>query len=104
MKGAMGVIERSILDKPELKPGQGVSQAHLNYMQMCDSVYDNMYNDEEDQLLTPVLMLDHHIIKKNNGICVPLAKVNWLCKDMPTWIHLDALHLQAPFLVIEYAS
>ena len=104
MKGATGVIERSILDEPELKPGQGISQAHLDYMQMCDSVYDNMYDDEEDQLSTPVLMLDHRIVKKSNGICVPLAKVNWLCEDMPTWICLDALHLQAPFLVIEYAS
>ena len=104
MKGATGVIERSILDEPELKPGQGVSQAHLNYIQMCDSVYDNMYDDEEDQLSTPVLMLDHRIVKKSNGIRVPLAKVNWLCEDMPTWIRLDALRLQAPFLVIEYAS
>ena len=104
MKGATGVIEHSILDEPELKPGQGVSQAHLDYMQMCDSIYDNMHDDEEDQLSTPVLMLDHCIVKKNNGIRVPLAKVNWLCEEMPTWIRLDALHLQAPFLVIEYVS
>ena len=86
MRGATGVIECSILDEPELKPGQGVSQAHLDYLQMCDSIYDNMHDDEEDQLSTLVLMLDHHIVKKNNGMHVPLAKVNWLCEDMPTWI------------------
>ena len=86
MKGTTGVIECSILDEPELKPGQGMSQAHLDYIQMCNSIYDGVNNDDSDQLSTPVLLLDHCIVKKANGVCVPLAKVNWLCKDTPTWI------------------
>ena len=32
MRGTTGVIKCSILDEPEIKPGQGVSQAHLNYL------------------------------------------------------------------------
>ena len=64
----------------------GIMWAYLNYLQMCNSIYNNMHDDEEDQLLTPVLMLDHCIVKKNNGMHAPLAKVNWLCEDTPTWI------------------
>jgi hypothetical protein len=102
MQGTTGVIEHSILDEPELKPGQGVSQSHLDYIQMCDSIYDGLNNDDANQLLTLILMLDNCIIKKANSVHVPLAKVNWLCEDMPTWIQMDDLHLQAPFLIVEY--
>ena len=68
MKGTTGVMEHSILDEPELKPGQGVSQVHLDYIQMCDSIYDGVNNDDSDQLSTPVLLLDHRIVKKANGV------------------------------------
>jgi hypothetical protein len=87
MQGATtGVAKCSILDEPELKPGQGISQPHLDYIQMHDSIYDGLNDDDADQLSTLVLMLDDCVIKKAKGVCVPLAKVNWLCKDMPTWI------------------
>ena len=46
-------------------------------------------------------MLDHRVTKNSEGKRVTITKVTWIGEDF-TWIRIDALRLQCPFIIIDY--
>jgi hypothetical protein len=61
-----------------------------------------MVNDPADHReWTPLRMLDHRIRRDYRKRRYALARVTWL-NDYPSWITIDALRQQQPFLIIDY--
>jgi hypothetical protein len=77
-----------------------VSNAHHEYVRLCDSEYDRIHDTVDGREWTPLQLLDHRV-RKRRGQRTILAKVSWLT-DTPTWIPLSALRMQEPFLVVDY--
>jgi hypothetical protein len=79
-----------------------VSRAQEEYVRLCDAGYDMVNDPADHREWTPLRMLDHRIRRDyRKRRYYALAHVTWL-NDYPSWITIDALRQQQPFLIIDY--
>jgi hypothetical protein len=71
------------------------------YLRLCDAEFDAVHDPDDHRIWTPLRMHTHNIRHRRNQPRYAMAKVTWLTED-PSWIPIDTLRRENPFLVIDY--
>jgi hypothetical protein len=80
-------------------------QEQLRYDQEMDSYIEAVSNNPDDKIWCPALNSGHKVIKftqKGKLTRTFLAKVHWM-NDAHSWVAANAVWLQSPFVLVDYA-
>jgi hypothetical protein len=77
------------------------SRQRREYVRLCDDQFDTENDPIDHRIWQPLRMSAHSILKRKNKQRRVLARVSWLTED-DSWISLDALREDNPFLIIDY--
>ena len=74
----------------------------LQYVQMLDLTQERDNSDANDMLWKPTLVTKHRVVHKIGQKRKCLVQVQWLMNGA-SWVDINAVRLQCPFVLIEYA-
>jgi hypothetical protein len=80
-----------------------VSHAQAEYVRLCDEAFDATNDPVDTREWSPLRMLSHRVWRDKLNQRHVLARVTWL-NDDPTWIPMEALRQEQPFLIIDYVT